>query len=144
MDAAAALHDIEGVDLHDVASRETLGDDAARFLVVAIVEGRHDHRPIGEIEVDVTRAKQPTGPREALLLGLRQFDDLKAASFGVARYTPAGVLDTTFAGVGYTATNVGTASLAQAVTVDPDGRILVAGVASDGTRLNGIVTRYWP
>ena len=42
MDAAAAFHDVDGGDLHDVAPWETIGQHGARRLVVRILEGGHD------------------------------------------------------------------------------------------------------
>src|SRR5262245_33278412 len=53
VDAAAALHDVERIDLHDVAPGEASGDDLAGIFVVTVAEGRHNHRAVRKIEVDI-------------------------------------------------------------------------------------------
>lgn len=61
--------------------------------------------------------------------------------FIVVRYTPTGLLDTTFNASGtpgYTITNVGGTSIAYGVVIQPDGKIVVAG--KSGT--NFAVARY--
>src|SRR5689334_15694665 len=85
MDAAAALDDVERLDLQNVASRKTSGDDLARLLVVAIVETRHDDTAIGKIEVDVARLERPSAPVGALHQRLLHFDDLNLSAAGIAR-----------------------------------------------------------
>ena len=54
-----------------------------------------------------------------------QFAD---ADFAIARYTPAGVLDSSFDGDGFAVTDVGAADTAAAVTIDPG---VLPGVTSD-------------
>jgi hypothetical protein len=66
------------------------------------------------------------------------------ASFGVLRYTSSGALDTTFSQTGYVASYVGSSASAEAIAVDAYGRVLVAGVASNGARMSAVVARYWP
>src|SRR5580658_4581470 len=52
MDAAAAFDDVERIDLEDVATWKAVGNDFAGAFVVGIVEGRHHHAAVGEIEID--------------------------------------------------------------------------------------------
>ena len=49
--------------------------------------------------------------------------------FALARYLPDGVLDTTFGGDGRVITDFGGASAASAVTLQPDHKIVAAGLA---------------
>lgn len=50
--------------------------------------------------------------------------------FGVARYNPDGSLDTTFAGDGTVTLDFGGQDGAHAVAIQPDGKVVVAGVTS--------------
>lgn len=64
-------------------------------------------------------------------------------NFALARYTSAGVLDTTFDGDGKLSTAVGTgSSFGKAVQVQSDGKILVAGMASNGSDFDFALVRY--
>lgn len=64
----------------------------------------------------------------------------------MARYTATGNLDSTFGTGGFVATPVGSEgiSVARAVGVQPDGKIVVAGYAQDGGAYRFAVVRYWP
>src|SRR5882724_3323722 len=85
MDAAAALDDVERLDLENVATGKTGGDDLACFLVVAVVEPGHDDAAIGQIEIDVARLQSPAAPIRAFAQRLLHLDDLDPAPFRVAR-----------------------------------------------------------
>jgi uncharacterized delta-60 repeat protein len=64
--------------------------------------------------------------------------------FALARYTPAGVLDTGFGGGdGLVTTPVGSgADEVYAVALQPDGKIVVAGLSSNGTNNDFALARY--
>lgn len=55
-----------------------------------------------------------------------------AGDFGLARYTPDGTLDTSFGEGGKTTTDFGAADGAAAVTIQDDGKIVVAGSTASG------------
>ncbi len=62
--------------------------------------------------------------------------------FAVARYNTTGALDTTFDSNGYTTTSIGIGASAEAVAIQTDGKIVVAGVAiKNGLSLFAVV-RY--
>ncbi len=96
--------------------------------------------PLGDSDsVATTVALQPDGrivaAGYATVGGVQQFV--------VARYTAAGVLDTSFNGVGYTLTPVGTtSSQAFGVALQSDGKIVVSGQALDGSNQEVAVARY--
>jgi uncharacterized delta-60 repeat protein len=76
-----------------------------------------------------------------------QFEDgeVPNLSFALARYHSNGALDTSFGGDGRVVTDFGNARRfdeARAVALQPDGRIVVVGVASPGGFLDGAVARY--
>jgi uncharacterized delta-60 repeat protein len=54
------------------------------------------------------------------------------SQFGVARYNSAGILDGSFNGTGKAVTPIGTFAIGQAVAVQPDGKVIVAGEAQTG------------
>ncbi len=63
--------------------------------------------------------------------------------FGVARYNANGTPDTTFNGTGTVVVGLTSQSdKAQAVAVQPDGRIVVAGIDGNGPYYNFIIARY--
>jgi uncharacterized delta-60 repeat protein len=65
--------------------------------------------------------------------------------FALVRYTPGGALDTSFNGNGKVTTPFGTSSdEADAVTVDPQGRIVAAGRAGFGFASDFALVRYTP
>ncbi len=63
-------------------------------------------------------------------------------SFAVARYNANGSLDTTFSGDGKLTTSIGSASWPEAVAVQADGKILVAGGRYDGSDDAFALVRY--
>jgi uncharacterized delta-60 repeat protein len=52
-------------------------------------------------------------------------------NFALARYTPAGILDTTFGSAGLVTTNLGGEDVLHAVTIQPDGAIVAVGESAD-------------
>ncbi len=65
--------------------------------------------------------------------------------FALARFNPNGSLDTSFNGSGKVITSFGTGSdAASAVAIDAQGRIVVAGKASNGTENDFALARYNP
>ena len=65
--------------------------------------------------------------------------------FALARYTTSGVLDTTFGGGdGIVTTDIVTADAdyAQAVAIQADGKIVVAGTSDNGTNIDFTLARY--
>jgi uncharacterized delta-60 repeat protein len=64
--------------------------------------------------------------------------------FVVARFNSNGSLDTSFGGAGHVTTDIGVLNSAQAVTVQADGKLLVAGSAKDGLNSDLGLARYNP
>lgn len=63
----------------------------------------------------------------------------------VARYRPGGALDPDFGSGGLVGTAIGSGDeAANAVVIQPDGKIVVAGYADNGTNLDIAVARYLP
>ncbi len=87
-------------------------------------------------------ARQPDG--KIILAGTRN-QNSSASNIGLVRYNPNGSLDTSFDGDGIVTTQVGTTGTeASAVAVQPDGKIVVAGISTiSGTGFYTIV-RYNP
>ena len=65
--------------------------------------------------------------------------------FGLARYSPNGTLDSSFSGNGKVTTNVGSASAAVAVAIQPDDKIVAVGPSVvDRHRVKFGLARYSP
>ena len=63
--------------------------------------------------------------------------------FCAARYLPNGTLDTTWNGTGTVITPIGSSDdIATAMTLQPDGKVLLAGYCSNGTNNYFCVARY--
>lgn len=63
--------------------------------------------------------------------------------FGIVRYTTNGVLDTSLGGTGMVSTSIGSGGdAAQAVRIQSDGKIVVAGYSAIGTTLDISLVRY--
>jgi uncharacterized delta-60 repeat protein len=67
--------------------------------------------------------------------------------FALARYTPTGSLDSTFGGDGkmttdFSMTSSETGDVAEAFTIQPDGRIVAAGYALGSREVDGTITPY--
>lgn len=65
-----------------------------------------------------------------------------SSGIALARYLPTGDLDPDFGTLGKTTTVIGTSSGANAIAVQADGKIVVAGYAKSGTKLSFVVARY--
>lgn len=66
-----------------------------------------------------------------------------ASDFLVTRFTPNGLLDTSFNTVGYTTTSIGSGAGATSVSLQSTGNIIVAGTAIEGSAMLAL-TRYTP
>ncbi|MBK9108470.1 MAG: T9SS type A sorting domain-containing protein [Saprospiraceae bacterium] len=67
------------------------------------------------------------------------------ADFGLARFTESGVLDKEFSGDGVVITPIGNGKSEDesfAIAIQPDGKIVIAGEAENGTNLDFAVARY--
>ncbi len=62
--------------------------------------------------------------------------------FTVVRYQASGVLDGTFGDGGIVTTAIGTNDECTAITIQRDGRIILAGTTSDGAHTDFVVVRY--
>src|SRR5436190_1560258 len=62
--------------------------------------------------------------------------------FAIARYNENGTLDTSFDGDGRVTTSIGDGASAQAVVVQPDGKILAVGSTADGASARFALARY--
>jgi len=65
--------------------------------------------------------------------------------FALARYNTGGTLDSTFGTGGIVTTAIGTkVDSVHSVAIQADGRIVAAGVSSNGSNFDIAVVRYWP
>ncbi|HJP66051.1 MAG TPA: delta-60 repeat domain-containing protein, partial [Actinomycetota bacterium] len=90
-------------------------------------------------DVALAAAIQPDGKIVAggYALGASGYD------FGLARYTTAGALDTSFGSGGKVTTSIGSSSdLAQSLALQPDGKIVAAGYTSNGTNNDFALARF--
>jgi uncharacterized delta-60 repeat protein len=78
---------------------------------------------LGGFDYATAIALRPNG--RILVVGSSNLDGI--TKFALARYTPSGVLDTTFSGDGKLITYIGVTAEANAVALQPDGKIIVAG-----------------
>ncbi len=67
-----------------------------------------------------------------------------ANAFALARYLASGALDESFGVGGVVITNVGGTAQANALVVQPDGKLVAAGVTDDGTGGRFALVRYMP
>jgi uncharacterized delta-60 repeat protein len=70
--------------------------------------------------------------------------DGTTSSIALARYHPDGSLDNSFGLSGIARTSIDSSSSANAVVLQPDGKIVVAGSASDGTTSSIALAQYHP
>ena len=91
----------------------------------------------------VARAVTVQGDGKIVAGGISGVGDRHLNNFGLARYNPNGSLDTSFSGDGKQATNFGDEDDANAVALQGDGRIVLAGIryATDGSSDFGLA-RY--
>jgi uncharacterized delta-60 repeat protein len=87
-------------------------------------------------------ALQPDG--KIVLVGSASDLVTGGTGFGVARYLPGGDLDATFGEDGLVTTRFESDALAQAVELQPDGRIVVAGYIVGDTNFGSALARYLP
>jgi uncharacterized delta-60 repeat protein len=70
---------------------------------------------------------------------------MSSNDFALVRYNPDGSLDTTFNGTGKVITPIGDGNdVAQAVAIQPDGKIVAAGYSSNGANDDFVLARYNP
>ena len=94
----------------------------------------------GTAESDVV-AIQPDG--KIIAAGSSEIpNSLKVGYFELARYNPDGSLDTTFGSKGEVTTQIGARSFANAVALQPDGKILVAGLSELKAGDAFLIVRY--
>jgi uncharacterized delta-60 repeat protein len=94
----------------------------------------------GKVTTDISGGREDTVNEIALqtngkivVVGHRD-DPVRVRDFAVARYNSNGSLDTTFSGDGKLLTNFGGIDSAEDVAIQPDGKIVVAGMrCSEGT-----------
>ena len=110
-DFAVARYDVDG------ELDPTFGDDGTGMVTTDIA---------GVADFAYAIALQPDG---AIVLAGRVSNDGGGGFFGLARYTPDGRLDGTFGSNGTTIGDFGHGGIAEAVVVQPDGKLLVAGNA---------------
>src|SRR5882724_648077 len=67
-----------------------------------------------------------------------------ANALALARYRTSGALDGSFGVGGEVLTNLGTTAQANALVVQPDGKLVAAGVTDDGTGGRFVLVRYMP
>ena len=120
------------------ASGESEAPALSRYAGWAVAAARGSYRPAGRRS------------RYQLAVGLANDPSTGSAGFALARYHPNGTLDTTFGGDGRVITDFGGYTLAYAVALQPDGKIVVAGYAFDpfdppiGLRTGFALARYQP
>lgn len=68
--------------------------------------------------------------------------DSGASNFGLARYLSTGALDSSFGTGGKVTTLLGLSSVANAMALQPDGKIVLAGWSSNGSNTDFAVARY--
>jgi uncharacterized delta-60 repeat protein len=85
-------------------------------------------------------AVQPDG--QILVAGYSE--DYFGSVFALARYNPDGSLDTAFSDDGKLITDVGSSGHGRSVTLQTDGKILVAGYSDNGSNTDFALVRYNP
>ncbi len=89
-------------------------------------------------------AVQPDG--KLVMGGFTQTSDILPFNFGLVRYLPNGTLDTTFGTNGKVVTDIVPTDSDQAtdVLIQPDGKIILAGIQGTNTTLLMTAVRYFP
>ncbi len=85
-------------------------------------------------------ARQPDGK---LVVAGDSYDGSKY-DFALVRYNPDGSLDTSFNGTGKVTTPVASGGGANAVVVQPDGKLVAAGASTNGSNYDVTLVRYNP
>ena len=87
---------------------------------------------------------QPDG--KLVAAGVSRVSDGSSGEFALARYHPDGSLDTSFEGDGLVQTRFGAFASANAVVLQPDGKLVAAGLtgASDFSSVDFALARYHP
>jgi uncharacterized delta-60 repeat protein len=115
-------------------------------------DGTHDETfgRGGKVLTDISgyaqgeRAKALAIQADGKIVAAGQTTLLNSSDFALARYNADGSLDTSFDGNGVVATDFagGSYDFANAVTIQPDGKIVAAGVSSIGGNFDVALARY--
>ena len=98
--------------------------------------------PIGTA-ADVPYDMEVQSDGKIVVVGSSYKADTGFEDFAVVRYNEDGSLDTTFRGTGKVTTSFpGGTSVSRSMVIGPDGRILLAGQAHDGTKNQFALARY--
>lgn len=110
----------------------SFGSEGKVLTVIGSSSGTH-------YDIALAMAIQPDGK----IMAAGQTYNASQYSYALARYDPDGLLDGVFDTDGIVVSQVGTGySFASAVVVQTDGRIVIAGVASNGTDGDFALVRY--
>jgi uncharacterized delta-60 repeat protein len=104
-----------------------------------------DGRVVTDVAADDTSlglAIQPDG--KIVAAGMSRINGSSPFDFALARYNPGGTLDRTFTGDGKVLTDFDADDQAQAVAIQPDGKIVAAGFSFDDFDTNFALARYLP
>ena len=77
-----APDEVDGVDADDFAAGKAVGNDVERVTVVGVIEGRHQHESVGDVEVRV--AGRETLTLEDDRRGHGQFANIERLLFEIA------------------------------------------------------------
>jgi len=87
-------------------------------------------------------ALQPDG--KIVVVGSEGIEDVKPYAFALARLEPGGSADSSFGSGGTVRTQIGVGSEANALALQPDGKIVTAGYSYYGNRTSYALARYNP
>jgi uncharacterized delta-60 repeat protein len=94
----------------------------------------------GQVDIAYDLCVQADG--KIVVAGYAATSDGSHLQFAVARYQTDGTLDPTFNGTGKVTTSMSSSGYATAVSIQSDGKIVVAGTANDGINDDFAVVRY--
>ncbi len=142
----------------DYASSMTIQNDGK---IVVVGHSSHNfalvrYNPDGSLDTSFSNDGKVTthigsGNSYALSVAIQNDDKIVVAGssyngsnvdFALVRYNPNGLLDASFDGDGIVATTVGSGGSAQSVTIQNDGKIVVAGNAWIGSNSDFALVRY--
>ncbi len=108
------------------------------------------YNPDGSLDTTFGRVLWTTGGEDSELFAFDTLADGKVVATGrvgnrvaVSRFTSTGAVDSAFGNNGFTLTSIGSAAaVGRALGLQADGKILVAGSASNGQNLDFAMARY--
>jgi len=131
------IHSLLAVRLNDDGSLDpSFGGNG---WVIANVSVQADGTK-GPQDYNLAIAVQPSG--EIVVAGSASPSIYEPGQLLVVRFTSTGDLDTTFNGTGFAITALGSDSSAEAVAIQPNGKIIAAGSASIGGKYQMAVVRF--